>query len=129
MRGWQVRALGPGADEMMDFISIPSQTGDWKLEFDLEYRLKLFWKIEGAFFAETGNIWSSLSPLEEPWINTLAADWGLGIRLNLDFILLRLDWGIKMYEPSRTAGERWLTPAEWVGRNGSAFHFGVGYPF
>ncbi len=132
MRGWQVRALGPGADELMEIFTIPSQTGDWKLEFDLEYRQKMFWKFEAALFAEAGNVWMlERVRLDDdlPWAQTIAADWGIGLRLNLDFILLRLDWGIKLYEPSRAAGHRWLTPAEWVGRNGSALHFGVGYPF
>ena len=128
MRGWQVRALGPGASPLMSFFTIASQVGESKLEFDMELRQKLFWKIEGAVFAEVGNIWDFNGPNPE-WLNTFAGDWGLGIRLNLDFILLRLDWGLKVYEPSRDAGSRWLTPLEWVSKNGSALHFGVGYPF
>ncbi len=128
MRGWQVHALGPGADPLMEWFTIPSQSGDWKLEFDLEYRQPLFWKFEAAVFAEAGNVWE-LSEHYENWPETIAADWGIGLRLNLDFILLRLDWGLKLYEPSRDAGARWLTPVQWVGRNGSAIHFGVGYPF
>ena len=137
MRGWQVRALGPGDEEMFQIFTIPSQTGDWKLEFDMEYRQKLFWKFEAAVFAEAGNVWNfpSTSLSEEyqvdpgPWLPTVAADWGLGLRLNLDFILIRLDWGLKLYEPSRAEGSRWLGPGQWFGRNGSALHFGVGYPF
>ncbi|MCR5325522.1 MAG: BamA/TamA family outer membrane protein [Bacteroidales bacterium] len=137
MRGWQVRALGPGDDEMMTLFTIPSQTGDWKLELDMEYRQKLFWKFEGALFAEAGNVWlfpmtdlpEEYRPDPESWLPTIAADWGIGLRLNLDFILIRLDWGLKLYEPSRAAGSRWLTPKQWLGRNGSALHFGVGYPF
>lgn len=137
MRGWQVRALGPGDEEMFQIFTIPSQTGDWKLEFDMEYRQKLFWKFEAAVFAEAGNVWNfpTTSLSEEyqvdpgPWLPTVAADWGLGLRLNLDFILIRLDWGLKLYEPSRAEGSRWLGPGQWFGRNGSALHFGVGYPF
>lgn len=128
MRGWQVRALGPGSEPLQDFFTIPSQTGDWKLEADVELRQHLFWKFEGALFAEVGNIWSFMD--DSPWLETLAADWGLGLRLNLDFILLRLDWGAKVYEPSRAAGKRWLlSPVDWFGTNGCALHFGVGYPF
>lgn len=128
MRGWQVRTLGPGNSPMMDFFSIPSQLGDSKLEIDLEYRQKLFWKFEGAVFAEAGNIWNFVD-LFEPWINTVALDWGIGLRLNLDFILLRLDWGLRLHDPARSADSRWVSPAEWVSKNGSALHFGVGYPF
>lgn len=129
MRGWQARSLGPGADELLDFFIIPSQSGDWKLELGAELRQKLFWKIEGALFAEAGNVWSFYDVYPN-WPATIAADWGLGVRVNLNFILLRLDWGIKLYEPSRPAGSRFLfNPAKWFDGNGSALHFGVGYPF
>ena len=129
MRGWQVRSLGPAADQLYEMFAIPSQTGNSKLEFDVEYRQKLFWKFEGAVFAEVGNIWETSEALESTWAETLAGDWGIGLRLNLDFILLRLDWGLKVYEPSRAAGARWLGPAQWFSSNGSTIHFGVGYPF
>ena len=129
MRGWQVRALGPGDDPKISFFLIPSQVGDWKLEFDAEVRQHLFWKFESAFFAEVGNVWDYMVP-HSNWFSTLAADWGVGLRLNLDFILLRLDLGIKLYEPSRPDGLRWLTtPKEWFDGEGAALHFGVGYPF
>ena len=128
MRGWQARALGPGSDPLMTFFTIPSQTGDFKIEFDAELRQKLFWKIEGALFAEAGNVWEFMN-LPTSYFTTLGADWGLGVRLNLDFILLRLDWGLKIYEPSRDPDKRFLTPDQWFGSDGSAIHFGVGYPF
>ncbi|MBO4566522.1 MAG: BamA/TamA family outer membrane protein [Bacteroidales bacterium] len=129
MRGWQTRALGPGSSPLMTFFTIPSQTGDFKAELDLELRQKLFWKIEGALFAEAGNVWDFMD-LPSNFIETIGADWGLGVRLNLGFILLRLDWGYKLYEPSREAGSRFLTPLDWLFDNDShAVHFGVGYPF
>ena len=129
MRGWQARALGPGSDELLDFFTIPSQTGDWKLEADLELRQRLFWKIEGALFAEAGNIWSYDASYVN-WPETIAADWGLGLRVNLDFILIRVDWGIKLYEPCRPAGTRWrVMPNQWFASDGSSVHFGIGYPF
>ncbi|MCH5173188.1 MAG: BamA/TamA family outer membrane protein [Bacteroidales bacterium] len=129
MRGWQARALGPGNSEVFEWFTIPSQTGDWKLEFDLEYRQRLFWKIEGALFAECGNVWQWDDVLPGSWFQSLAADWGIGLRVNLNFILLRVDWGAKLYEPSRAQGERFLRPSQWLGSDGCAFHFGVGYPF
>ena len=128
MRGWQTRALGPGFSELMTFFTIPSQTGDFKIEFDAELRQKLFWKLEGALFAEVGNVWDFFE-LPSNFFASFGADWGMGVRLNLDFILLRLDWGIKIYEPSRDPGKRLVTPDEWFGYSGSALHFGVGYPF
>lgn len=131
MRGWQVRTLGPGYSEMSSFFIIPSQTGDLKFELDLEYRFDMFWKLEGALFAEAGNVWqlNDLQNFKELIPGSIAADWGVGVRVNLDFILLRLDAGFKLHDPSRAAGSRWLKPAEWVQRDGFAIHFGVGYPF
>lgn len=131
MRGWQVRTLGPGTKQMEDIFIIPSQTGDLKFELDMEYRYKLFWKLEGALFAEVGNIWllNEIKKFDDIGPETLAADWGTGLRFNLDFILLRLDVGFKIHDPARQAGQRWLRPAEWLHRDGFAVHFGVGYPF
>lgn len=108
---------------------IPSQTGDLKFELDAEMRFRLFWKLEGALFAEAGNVWR-MDTLSGPFLKSIAADWGAGIRVNLDFILLRLDFGVKMHEPSRPAGSRWIGPSQWFkGGDNHAIHFGVGYPF
>ena len=130
MRGWQVRTLGPGASDLYSFFTIASQVGEYKLEMDLEYRQKLFWKLEGALFAEAGNVWDYEDLWEaDEWIETFGLDWGLGLRLNLGFILLRLDWGMKVYEPCRNGKDRWIMPYEWLRSGGSSLHFGVGYPF
>ena len=56
-------------------------------------------------------------------------DWGLGLRLNLDFILLRLDAGIRIHDPGLPEGKRWVAPANWLDKGNAAIHFGVGYPF
>jgi len=128
MRGWQVRSLGPGNSEVVDIFLIPSQTGDTKMELDLEYRFDMFWKLEGALFAEAGNIWY-LDELKYAGFESIAGDWGMGLRLNLDFILLRFDVGFKVHDPSRAAGHRWLGPKGWFSSDGAAFHIGVGYPF
>ena len=134
MRGWQARALGPGRIEpWTEYFLIPSQTGDFKMEANLEYRFPLFWKLEGATFVDAGNIWS-LKKIEGfegenfSW-DTIAGDWGLGIRVNLDFILVRIDLGSKVYEPCREAGSRWIGPRDWLRKDNFALHFGVGYPF
>ena len=137
MRGWQARTLGPGYSSMNDYFIIPSQSGDVKLEADLEFRFPLVWKLEGAIFAEAGNVWNHRDQYraeEEQFIfsnlpGSIAADWGIGLRVNLDFILLRLDMGFKLHEPSAGAGERWREPDKWLTDGGYAVHFGVGYPF
>ena len=116
---------------------IPNQTGDMRLEANVEYRFDLFWKIAGALFVDAGNVWtlqddadtdSMLSRFRaDTFAESIAANWGLGIRLDLDFLLLRVDMGIKMHDPARE--RKWVRPAEWFARDGYALHFGVGYPF
>ena len=131
MRGWQARALGPGGDPVDYKFSIPSQTGDTKFEFDIEYRRPLFWKFEFAAFAECGNVWN-IRTEEASWGNirdcykTIAFDWGMGLRLNLDFILVRVDAGFQLYDP---ALKTWHGPEDWFEKGFSCVHFGVGYPF
>ncbi len=131
MRGWQARTLGPGFEPMSEYFVLPSQTGDFKLEADVEYRFPSFWKLEWAIFAEVGNVWTlngdGLGKLNLP--GSLAGDWGIGLRVNLDFILLRLDAGFKVHDPARAEGARWLGPKGWFSPGGAALHFGVGYPF
>ena len=138
MRGWQARTLGPGNDTTLkDIFIIPSQVGDIKLEANVEYRFPIFWKFEGALFVDAGNIWSmpgqGLSEESEFRFSTLgesiAMDWGLGIRVNLNFLLLRLDGGFRVHDPGREAGDRWVAPRLWIKDSNFAIHFGVGYPF
>ena len=132
MRGWAARALGPGGNKPNYDFSIPSQTGDAKLEFDIEYRRPLFWKFEFAAFAECGNVWNIKSEDPDSYGNirdfykTIAFDWGLGLRLNLDFILIRVDAGFQLYDP---AMNDWHGPEDWFEKGFSCVHFGVGYPF
>lgn len=137
LRGWQARTVGPGLAPMDNSFVIPNQTGDMRLEANIEYRFDLFWKIAGALFVDAGNVWtlqddadtdSMLSRFRaDTFTESIAANWGLGIRLDLDFLLLRVDMGIKMHDPARE--RKWVRPAEWFARDGYALHFGVGYPF
>ena len=134
MRGWQARALGPGrVQPWTEYFLIPSQTGDFKMEANVEYRFPVVWKLEGALFADAGNVWNlRLADYMEGSnfsFDTIAADWGMGIRVNLDFILVRIDLGLKVYEPCRPAGERLIGPEQWLQSGNFALHFGVGYPF
>ena len=125
MRGWQTRSLGPGSSPMDKTFSIPSQTGDMKLEADVEYRFPLFWMLEGALFAEAGNIWDTHSSVK---LSDIAADYGLGLRLNVkSLILIRVDLGVRLRDPS--AETVWLDPITAFKNGGAALHFGVGYPF
>ena len=137
LRGWQARSVGPGRDSLETSFVIPNQSGDMKLEFNAEYRFNMFWKVEGAVFGDIGNVWSlvKIDDKEEDlslfrfknFGESLAADWGVGVRLNLGFLLIRVDLGMKVHDPSRE--QKWINPAQWLKRNNYAIHFGVGYPF
>ncbi len=138
MRGWQARTLGPGNASMYQLFSIPTQIGEMKLEANAEYRFPLSKKLEGALFVDAGNIWDLNDADADEDANaqfrwnklgeSLGLDWGLGIRLNLNMILIRVDGGIRLHDPARTAGNRWVPVNEWLKGN-YAIHFGVGYPF
>ena len=135
MRGWQARTLGPGTSAMLTEFTIPSQIGQMKLEANVEYRFPMFWKIEGALFADVGNIWDINSETEgatfdfKTFPEALGADWGLGVRVNLSLILIRVDAGMKVHDPALSEGSRWIKPNKWLTSDNFAFHFGVGYPF
>ncbi len=138
MRGWQARSLGPGNSKADTTFVIPSQTGDVKLEANLEYRFPMFWKLCGAVFTDVGNIWTLKETDGDDGSHThfdlknlaasLAADWGLGLRVDLNFLILRLDMGMKVYDPSLDTA-RWRSPSQWLKKDGYTLHFGVGYPF
>ena len=134
LRGWQARSVGPGSAAVDTTFSIPNQTGDIKLEINAEYRFLLFWKVEGALFADLGNIWTlkAESGREEglfkinDFYKSVAFNWGFGARLNLDFVILRLDLGMVAYDP---VNRNWIKPFNWFQKNTYSLQFGVGYPF
>ncbi len=136
LRGWQARSVGPGLSPLNETFTIANQTGDMKLEANVEYRANLFWKFEGAVFVDAGNVWNFRDIVDEsrpatisdaPFFESIAMNWGIGLRLNLNFIVLRLDWGMRIHDPARE--NPWVSPSDWVRSDGYALHFGVGYPF
>ncbi|WP_438589941.1 BamA/TamA family outer membrane protein [Duncaniella muris] len=136
VRGWGVRTLGPGSydsrNSVTDFIN---QCGDIRLDLSLEYRSKLFWVIEGGVFVDAGNIWTIRNYENQPggmfhldtfW-KQIAAAYGLGLRFDFTYFLLRLDLGMKAHNPA-TGQERWpIVHPNW--HRDATFHFAVGYPF
>lgn len=137
MRGWQARTLGPGTAEVMDFFAIPSQTGDFRLEANLELRFPIYGKFEGALFADAGNVWYlnegkdyAGSFLFSTLGESIGLNWGFGFRLNLDYLLARVDIGLILHDPSREEGQRWPNLQWLVDKKGiGAIHLGIGYPF
>jgi outer membrane protein assembly factor BamA len=135
LRGWQARTLGPGAAAMDSTFSIPNQVGDMKLEGNIELRFKIFRALEGALFLEGGNIWSlnsgdSRAGAYFRWSDfyrQIALNTGLGLRVNFGFLVIRLDWGMRIHDPA--PGRGWIRASRWLQSDNSAFHFGIGYPF
>ncbi len=138
VRGWSVRSLGPGrfkgTDGRIDFIN---QTGDIKLDLSMEFRSKLFWKLHGAAFVDAGNIWTIREYEEQKggqfrfneFYKQLAASYGLGLRFNFDYFILRFDFGMKAVNPAyETAREHFPILHPRLSRD-LAFHFAVGMPF
>lgn len=138
VRGWSVRELGPGTfqgnDKAIDYIR---QSGDIKLGASIEYRSKLFWKVNGAAFVDAGNIWTIRDYAEQPggefgfgdFYKQIAVSYGLGLRFDFGFLVLRLDGGIKAYNPSGSTFYRRLPLVHPdLGRD-FTFHLAVGYPF
>lgn len=134
LRGWQARSVGPGSAPVDTTFSIPNQTGDLKIELNAEYRFNMFWNFEGALFADAGNIWNTrVEPGKESGLfrlkdfyKSIAINWGAGVRLNLDFLVLRLDLGMVAFDPLKSA---WVGPKNWFKQDTYALQFGVGYPF
>ena len=137
VRGWSVRSLGPGsyrgADGNMNYIN---HSGDIKLDINLEYRTHLFWKFNGAAFIDAGNIWNirHYEGQEEGtfrfnrFYKQLAMAYGLGLRFDLDYLIIRFDGGMKAINPMRTGKDKYPFLHPKFSRD-FAFHFAVGYPF
>lgn len=136
VRGWDVRTLGPGNyASVSDVSSFINQCGDINFILSLEYRAKLFWFFEGALFVDAGNIWTIHNYESQPggmfqfdsFFKQLAMSYGLGLRLNFNYFLIRIDLGMKAHNPAKNA-ESWpLLHPKW-GRDHS-LHFSIGYPF
>ncbi|MDR0940006.1 MAG: BamA/TamA family outer membrane protein [Mediterranea sp.] len=135
VRGWTVRGLGPGA------YSGPSnlfdRSGDIKLDASIEYRSKLFWKFQGAAFVDAGNIWTIRSYDNLPdgvfkfnrFYKQIAVAYGLGLRMDFDFFILRFDAGMKAINPVYTNNKEHYPIVHPRFKRDFAFHFAVGYPF
>lgn len=138
VRGWSVRGLGPGKfigrDGNIDFIN---QTGDMKLDLNLEYRAHLFWKLNGALFVDAGNIWTLRNYDEQPggqfkfseFLQQIAVSYGWGVRFNFDYFILRFDFGMKAINPAYEDDDRHYPVLNPKFSRDLTFHFAVGLPF
>jgi outer membrane protein assembly factor BamA len=138
VRGWSVRELGPGSyigkDGRIDFIN---QTGDIRIDLNAELRTSLFWKFQGAFFVDAGNIWTIRDYKDQPGgkfsitslYKEMAVAYGIGLRLNFDYFILRLDLGMKAVNPAYTTSDEHYPIFHMKFSRDYALHFAVGMPF
>lgn len=135
IRGWQVRTLGPGT--YTPDTTFLNQTADIKLEFNSEYRFKLFWILEGAVFVDAGNIWNFREDKDRPgsqfklksFYNDFAIGTGMGIRFDFSFFLARLDLGMKLRDPAIDEGSKWIIMNHPYNQSDFAAFISIGYPF
>ena len=135
VRGWSVRRLGPGS--FSGDGNFLNQSGDIKLDLSVEYRTKLFWLLRGAFFIDAGNIWTIREYDSQPggqflfnkFYKQIAVAYGLGLRFDFDFFVIRLDGGMKAINPEYERGKGKYPIIRPNLKRDFAFHFAVGYPF
>ena len=142
IRAFTVRSLGPGRFHPADNAAYSSvdETGDIKLEANLEYRFRLFsnmfgGNLNGAVFLDAGNVWLMRKDEARPgaeftfkhFFDNIAVGTGVGIRYDLSFLVLRLDWGIALHVPYETGRSGYYNIPRF--KDGQGLHFAIGYPF
>ena len=135
MRGWTPRTLGPG-NTPAENTPYPVQMGDMRLEGNLEFRFPIWGMFHGATFVDVGNVWylgrdKAQVPADgifhfNRFYKQLGFNTGVGLRVDIKFVILRLDWGIQLHNPNNPEGQRWIHDFRW---KNTALNFGVGYPF
>jgi outer membrane protein assembly factor BamA len=137
MRGWRLRSLGPGSfKDSASMSAYPNNTGDIKLEANLEYQFKLVWVMEGALFIDAGNVWESHKDEKRQgaefkfnrFYKEIALDAGIGFRFDFTYFILSVDVGMKLIDPEGYRG--WVFKSR-SDNNNRLFNvcLGIGYPF
>ena len=133
IRAFNVRSIGPGKYYTnQSRLSYMDQTGDIKLQMNLEYRPRLFGNLYGAMFLDAGNVWamrddgyrSGSKFRVKNFLSEMALGTGIGIRYDMDFFVLRLDWGIGLHVPYKSGF--YNMPSF---KDSQSLHFAIGYPF
>lgn len=137
IRAFTVRSIGPGGyhPEKSEF-SYLDQTGDIRLEANIEYRFRIYKDLHGAVFLDAGNVWLMRYDPERPdaqlrlktFPKQVALGTGAGLRYDLDFLIFRLDCGVPLHDPYDTgkSGYYNVRGAFW---KQLGLHFAIGYPF
>lgn len=146
IRAWQPRRLGPGSNtpntlEDGSFDYRFEQPGDILFEGMFELRTKLYGYFDAAYFIDLGNTWTFLPDPTRPGANfefnrfykEIAVGTGIGLRMDFDFLVLRLDMGVKAIDPARPLGQRYVLNQFFRSfpgfRGQTVFNIGIGYPF
>lgn len=154
IRAFLPRSIGPGDFHNENYSSYIFHTGDIKLELNAELRFPIVWKLNGAVFVDAGNVWAQRDPHDymseediqallkgfnlpslhngaikaETFLNQIALGTGVGLRLDYESIVIRLDLGIAIHAPYDTGRSGYYNiPKLW--RDGMTLNFGIGYPF
>ncbi|MDR2474621.1 MAG: outer membrane protein assembly factor [Bacteroidales bacterium] len=136
LRGWSVRTVGPGTYRNSGLpIDYANQSGDIRIDMNIEWRTHIFWLLQLAGYVDAGNIWTIKDYPSQPgglfkfgeFYRQIAASYGLGLRLDFNLFLLRFDMGMKAHDPSATDNPWVMFKPSF--RRDFAFHFAIGYPF
>jgi outer membrane protein assembly factor BamA len=136
LRGFTARYLGPGSYYSTDQSGYIDQSGDIKLESNLEFRFDMSKLMKGALFIETGNIWLTNEDPNRPgakfnsstFYDQIAVSSGFGLRFDFTFFVLRTDFGMPLRTPYKTDGKNWLFGTDKI-LSGTLFNLAIGYPF
>ncbi len=139
IRAFYARSLGPGKYQPSEANSdqgFLDQSGEIKLMANFEFRFPITYKTYGALFTDAGNVWLISEDVSRPggtfrfnrFIDDIAVGAGFGIRVDIDFFVLRLDAAVPIRKPYLEKQEQWIT------QNTSFFEdyilsLAVGYPF
>ncbi len=135
LRGWSIRSLGPGASNNTK-VGLYDKVGDIQLEFNSEYRFPIQGMFLGALFFDAGNIWL-LHPSDDypngefrfdKFYKQVAMDAGLGIRVDVQFFIFRIDAAVKVHDPS-VDGDRWVVWDQLQKFRNIHWNFGIGHTF
>ena len=135
VRAYAARSIGPGSYATTDGSSYIDQMGDLKFQGNLEYRFNFFGNLYGAMFLDMGNVWSLQSEDNRAGskfkisniLDQMAVGTGIGVRYDLEFLVLRLDWGVGIHLPYDTGKGGYYNIPKF--KDGQSIHLAVGYPF
>ncbi len=143
IRAFRARSLGPGSYQapLTSNSFLPDQSADLKLEFNTEYRTKIYGLMKGALFVDAGNIWLLNADPNKPgaeiskdFIKQIAVGAGAGLRFDFSFLILRTDLAFPLRKPYLPEGQRWVLnnidfgSGSWRKEN-LILNIAIGYPF